>query len=119
MIVSFAISGADFAADVVPVGEEATIHAQVECDGAHREALLLPHGYPKAILRAPLSLGGIGVPHLVLRSRVTRVAVRLKTLNSQSSLTREALRRLGDDPGRRDVASHDGLLAQEELRSGD
>ena len=117
MIVSFAISGADFAADVVPVGEEATIHAQVECDGAHREALLLPQGYPKAILRAPLSLGGIRVPHLVLRFRVGRIAVLLKTLNSRSSLAREALCCLWGNPGRKEVSSHDGLLAQEELRS--
>ena len=117
VILSFAISGADFVADVVPVDEEATILAQVECDGALREAMLLPQGFPKAVLRAPLSQGGIGAPHLAWRFRIRRVAVLLKTLNSRSSLTREALRHLWNDPGCREVASHDGQLAQEELRS--
>ena len=87
VILAFAISGADFVADVVPMGEQATVQAQVECDRAHRETLLLPQGYPKAILRAPLSLGGLGVPHLVSRFQVRRVAVLLKNLNSRSSLT--------------------------------
>ena len=70
VILSFAISGADFVADVVLVDKEATIHAQVECDSAHWETLLLPRGYPKAILRAPLSLGGLRVPHLVSRFQI-------------------------------------------------
>ena len=56
------------------------------------------------------------MPHLVLLFRIRRIAVLLKTLNSRSSLTREALRCLWDDAGRKEV-SRDGLLAQEELHS--
>ena len=81
VILAFAITGAEFVADVIPVGEEALVQAEVECDRAHREALLLPQGYPKAIMRAPLRLAGIGAPHLASRFRVRRVAVLFKNLN--------------------------------------
>ena len=80
-----------------------------------RDAIRLPQGFPKKVLRGSLQSMGLGVPNLLPRFAVRRVAVLLRAINSRSVYVRQAVRSRWDHPELASQPYHDALRARADL----
>ena len=116
VVLAFAISGAEYVYDVVPVGQKALQKLQSLVDTILRDAIRLPQGFPKRVLRGSLLSMGLGGPNPLVRFAVRRVAVLLRAINSTSVYVRQAVRSRWDHPELASQPYHDALRACADLR---
>ena len=91
VVLAFAVSRAEYVYDVVPVGSKPLQKSQSQVDTILGDAIRLPQGYPRRVLRGSLASMGLGGPKLAVRCAVRRVAVLLRAVNSKSVYVRHAV----------------------------
>ena len=101
---------------MVPVGPKPLQKSQSLVDAILRDAIRLPQGSPKRVLRGPLQSMGLGGPNLLPRFAARRVAVLLRAFNSRSVYVRQAIRSRWDHPELASQPYHDALRARADLR---
>ena len=94
IVLSYAVAQLDYVHDACPPHLAGLLPLQRLIDSILLAALRAPRSYPKALLYAPLCLGGFGGPHLAPRLELRFVRGALQALNSRNALSRRSCRAL-------------------------
>jgi hypothetical protein len=98
VVLAYAVSKLDYVYDAIPPSHPRLDVVQHSVDRVLTCALRLPRNVPRALLYAPLAVGGYGVPHLTSRFRLRFVAGIMRALNSRNALVRTSTRWLLQHP---------------------
>lgn len=120
VVISFAISRLDYLFDALPPPPTCLQSLQRAVNNALTVAINVPRSIPKALLYAPLSVGGFGIPNLTTRFQLRFIAGVLRALNSRNSLVRRTTRWMlqhpTTTPSNNDVYAFITLLQQYDLQ---
>jgi hypothetical protein len=112
IVLSFAVSQLDYVHDACPPHLAGLLPLQRLVDSILLAALRAPRSYPKALLYAPLRLGGLGGPHLAPRLELRFVRGALQALNSRNALSRRCCRALLSPQRLQEIPGNDLLVLQ-------
>ena len=115
MVLSYAVSSADYRLVLAPLTANDFVRAQILIRQSARAAIGAPSWFPGRLLTVPLTRGGLGFPALDLRLRLRRMLHMVDAASCRSVYTRELVRGLALSPLWRNFPWSDGAVFQTDL----